>query len=141
MKTFLIIKLGLLSLIMMSIIMTSCNQQKNEKPRLYIKTVTVIGIDENQIETDTITIIDYDYFEIGLYLRTDEGFMTNKDVIKATSIENYKAVEFRIVQEDGSNIMFKSSTEFLNFMSKRGYDMIDQLKSKYHTDYTFKKKN
>ena len=129
MKTFLIIKLGLLSLIMMSIIMTSCNQQKS---RLYIKTVTVIGIDENQVETDTITIINSDYFEIGLYLGSSEepSFITKKDVIKPTSIENYKAVLFRIVQEDGNDIIFKSSTEFLNFMSKRGYEMIDQLKSK-----------
>jgi hypothetical protein len=35
---------------------------------------------------------------------------------------------------------FKNSTEFLNFMDARCYEMLDQKKEKLRTDYTFKKK-
>ena len=33
-----------------------------------------------------------------------------------------------------------TSTEFLNFMSAHGYDLVDQIPNQYGGDYTFKRK-
>ncbi|MFC2119192.1 hypothetical protein ACFLSY_11170 [Bacteroidota bacterium] len=117
-------------------------EEESKKPQVYIKTVSAVGVDENQVKTDTITTIDTDYFEVGLYLMVDEtNYTTKKDIVKPTSIENFKSVFFYLVDNDGMKINFKGSTEFLNFMSERGYEMVDQVKFDYHTDYTFKKRD
>jgi hypothetical protein len=40
---------------------------------------------------------------------------------------------------DTAAVSFQEPTEFLNFMSGRGYDLVSQERAKYHIDYTFKK--
>lgn len=44
-----------------------------------------------------------------------------------------------IVDEEGINIRFANSNEYLNFMAKHGYEFVDQIKRNYSTDYLFKR--
>ena len=121
-------------------IWTSCNKQKTtgagEKvelngPQLFIKTVNAAGSDEKQMKKDSLTVVNAHYFEVGLYETEDEpGSFAAKN----------KGALFDVVREDGSDIRFKSSAEFLTFMSELGYELVDHLNFKYHTDYTFEKK-
>ena len=67
-------------------------------------------------------------------------FKAEKYLEKDFSGENIKAVFMTIVGEDGEFIEFKNSMEFLNFMSERGYEMIEKNEESYVTFFTFKKK-
>jgi len=110
--------------------------------QLTIKTTTVVG----EAKTEVVSIIKDAYFEaqldacsnekIGLYYNVrnviEEGKITNKVFTTKFSEVVDKSTK--------QSIKFKTSTEFLNFMASNGYDMVDQIKSKYHTNYTFKKK-
>jgi hypothetical protein len=114
------------------------NSKKTEK--LYIKTISATGVDKNQVKTETISEVTTDYFEVGLGSLTTGGYSGQKDIITPEVGKEFKFVFFYIVKKDGSNITFTTSTEFLNFMSARGYEMVDQLKNNYGADYTFKKR-
>jgi uncharacterized lipoprotein YajG len=134
------------------LLITSCNNtpktsSKTDTPKissktekLFIKTVSATGTGENQKSTETISEVTSDYFEIKLAALTDVGYGAQKDVITPEVGKEFKYVFFYIVNEDGSNIKFTTSTEFLNYMSLRGYEMVDQIKNEYGTDYIFKKK-
>lgn len=61
-------------------------------------------------------------------------------IITPESAENFKSVFLTIVNKDGGEIKFMTSTEFLNFMSGHGYEMVAQIPNEYGGDYTFKKK-
>jgi hypothetical protein len=117
---------------------TPKNSSKTEK--LIIKTTTVIGTGKDQKEDDVISEVTSDYFEVGLSEQTTGGYLAQKDIVLPKIGEPFKFVFFRILQKDGTNINFMTSTEFLNFMSAHGYEMVDQLKNDYGADYTFKKK-
>ena len=54
--------------------------------------------------------------------------------------KNFEFVEYVITDEKGKLLKFNTTTAFLNFMSERGYSLLDQVKNKYSIDYTFKKK-
>lgn len=91
---------------------------------------------------DTTTEVASEYFEIGLYsYEGGDHFTTKKDledVIDLDHPQNTRSKYFEIVENDSLK-SFSSSTEFLNYMSERGYEMVDQSKLRYHTDYTFKR--
>jgi hypothetical protein len=134
-----IMKTLLFTLPLCLLLISSCNNaQKGEK--LYIKTVDVTGTGENQVKKETITEVTSDYFEVSLSSQSDGGYHAEKDVVIPTSITDYKEVFFTIVDKNGTETHFKTSTEFLNFMSAHGYKMVDQVKNEYGGDYTFKKK-
>jgi len=103
---------------------------------LYIKTSTTIG----KITSDTLTKITSDYFEVTLGSVRGKGYSAGKTIEEATSMENFRFIFFAITDKDGNALYFKSSADFLNYMSERGYEMADQVKNKYGADYTFKKK-
>lgn len=108
---------------------------------LYIKTVTVTGTGSNENRKEKITAITTDYFEVGLEeLANDSGYSAQKTITEPTSMENFKLEFFSIVDVDGKDISFKTTTEFLNYMAGHGYEMVDQTKKRYGTDYTFKRK-
>ena len=123
-------------------------QKSKAIPILYIQTVTVIGTGDKQKTTKEITTINSDYFEVSLSSygnvnpnkAGDSGFRAGKEIENPKIDAEFRYVFFDITDKDGTILDFKTSTDFLNFMSERGYEMIDQIKSKYHTDYTFKKK-
>ena len=108
--------------------------------KLFIKTTSATGVDKNQIKTDSISEITSDYFEIRLGLLTTGGYGASKDVITPEVDKEFKYVFFYIVNADGSNIKFTTSTEFLNYMSARDYELVNQIPNNYGADYTFKRK-
>lgn len=151
----LIMKKHLVSIMLIFSLLIACTNEKKEvtqkpnetneivpTPKLYVQTVTIVGVDENEKTSKKSTVIDSDYFEIGLFSLVDKskGFHAKIDIEKPESIDNFRMVFAQIVDERDSAIYFRGSTEFLNFISERGYKMIDQVKKKYSTDYTFQKK-
>jgi hypothetical protein len=120
-----------------AISMISCG--KSELPGLFIKTSTVEDVGENQIRKDSITVVNSDYFEIGLYQYSNGSSTAEKTIENSVLVENFKMRFFHVTDSLGNSLRFQSSTEFLNFMSARGYVMVTQAPKKYVTDYTFKK--
>lgn len=122
------------------LLICSCNNStKNEK--LYIKTIDITGVDEKEVKKETISEVTSDYFEVSLSAYDHFNYYKGeRDLVAPTSIENFKSVFFTIIDKNGNDIQFKESTEFLNFMSTHGYEMVDQIKNEYGGDYTFKKK-
>lgn len=111
-------------------------------PKLFIKTMKVVA----DTRTDSITVFDQDYLEIGLYSANNGLEFVAKNTIEPFNTKDGKSYmqEITIVDENATSeskgLRFSNSIEFLNYMSLRGYEMVDQSKKKYRTDYTFKKK-
>jgi hypothetical protein len=125
------------------LIISSCNntpKNSSKTEKLIIKTTTATGTGQYQKKDEVISEVTSDYFEIGLSSQTTGGYLAQKDIVVPKIGEPFKFVFFTISQKDGNNIKFMTSTEFLNFMSAHGYEMVDQLKNDYGADYTFKKK-
>jgi hypothetical protein len=125
------------------LIINSCNntpKSSSKSEKLFIKTSSITGVDKNQVRKEAISDFTSDYFEVELNSLTTGGYGATKQILKPESIENYKDVFFYIVNKDGSSITFTTSTEFLNFMSAHGYDLVNQIPDQYGGDYTFKKK-
>lgn len=102
---------------------------------LFIKTLTVIGKDRNE----AISKVNNAYFEVGLYSYTHDGIRSygaQLETEKTTTSTKFTDV----VNPDGSELRFKNSMEFLNFMDARGYEMKSEDKKKYATEYVFQLK-
>ena len=69
-----------------------------------------------------------------------DWFIADKEIFKSEAGESFNYVFFHIVDAKKETIYFKTTTEFLNFMSEHGYDKVTQKENKYLVDYTFKKK-
>jgi hypothetical protein len=147
------------------LLIVACADKKKEssankvKP-LYIVTCTVSHQDSTVVETTDTTLVTSEYFEVGLYsisqsFAFEQLFKARKNLDKRTSTtgtltalkdfmssENFEYQFFTIEEKGVSSLTFDSSTDFLNFMSERGYEMVDQTKHgrNFNTDYTFKKK-
>ena len=124
------------------LLLISCNNKKSTSTKyeeFYIKTTLAIGSGSEMKKTETISKITSDYFEVSLSSQTDGGFLAEKDIIEPVPGEPFKAEFFQISDKDGNNIKFMTSTEFLNFMSAHGYDLVNQIPNAYGGDYTFKK--
>lgn len=129
---------ALLLLMLISVILTSCEKHKSD---LYILTSTINGLDEKQVRKDSLTMVDSDYFEVSLEsMANGTLFKARKELSKPSIGKEFHMGYFEVVDGNGKSLRFKTSSEFLNFMSLKGYDMADQTKSKYQTDYTFKRK-
>ena len=126
-------------LLLLTVLIVSCSK-KNELPGLFIKTSDVKGVDENQVRKDTITKFALDYLEVGLNSYDGGFFKAKKDLVKPESLGDFKMKFYFIADSLGKEIEFENSTEFLNFMSARGYEMADQVKHQYRIDYTFKRR-
>lgn len=115
---------------------------KNDSPKIYIKTTTIKGLLANSQKEYNTTELKSDYFEIGLYSYS-AGYYTTKRELKNMVDEknlNNSIMQFLEIVEKDSVKQFINTTQFLNYMSEGGYEMVDQSKLKYRTDYTFKKK-
>ena len=150
-------------LITYSLILFSCNSNQNDSKTienkqelvntknsnsknnyLYTKTCTgtAKGNSDVKVVTDPVTIFSSDYFEVGLYIMGDnESYTAQKTLQEPVVGEDFKSITLYMTDKNGNIINFKSTTDFLNFMSEHNYDLVDQTKSKYRTDYTFKKKS
>lgn len=127
---------------------SSCNQSSQSKnvgkaiiPQVFVKLSTTTGVDEKRMTKDSNYVIETDYFEVGLYsVGQGKSYIAEKEIEEPKSIENFKSVTLYVVDSTQNPISFNNSTEFLNYMSERRYEMVDQQKLKYRTDYTFKKR-
>ncbi|GAA4209188.1 hypothetical protein GCM10022289_34290 [Pedobacter jeongneungensis] len=125
-------------LIIVTLLMfTSCNDKKN---RIYIITTSVTGTDQNQIRKDTTSTVESEYFEVKLSsVNNGELYIAGKQLLKPQIGITYKSEFFKLVDDKGNELQFKTPTDFLNFMYAAGYEMKDQDNQKYGIDYTFKK--
>lgn len=116
--------------------------KKIEVDPIYITTFTSFkGSDGEMDFKKSLSVLEDEYFEIDLKSMGDhKTHQAEKDLEPLTSHETMHSVSIVITDKENLFIPFHSSTEFLNFMSKHGYEMQDQQKAKYHTSYTFKKK-
>lgn len=121
-------------------IIGSCT--KTEVPKLYIKTLTSTGVIssiEGAVQKDTVSLYTDDYLEISLNLNTGGIYKANRVIEQETHEENFKVVTFFISNEQGQVMTFKTSTEFLNYMSIRKYELVSKDEYQYRTDYMFRK--
>lgn len=115
----------------------SCNQTE----KLYIRTYTTITEDGKQVTTDTVSAVNGDYFDIDLNsVNNGEHYIGSKNIESPTSMENFRLIRVAVTDDKGDVLKFKSTTDFMNFMSVRGFEMKDQKDKRYGTAYTFKKK-
>jgi hypothetical protein len=125
------------------LICASCNQNKGNSTKvekLYIKTTLAEKPGSEMKTTETISEISSDYFEVSLSSQTDGGYHAQKDVIEPIPGQPFKAEFFQMSEQNGTLIKFMTSTEFLNFMSAHGYELVNQITNEYGGDYTFKRK-
>jgi hypothetical protein len=117
-----------LFVILFAFMVISCNQHT----KLYINTKTYI--DTTTIEK--ISIVNSEYFETGFYLMA----VFNDYTAQTESHKSDAMIIIYVTDEKGETVRFENSMEFLNFMSERGYEMVEQDKKQNKTIYTFKKK-
>ena len=125
------------------LLINSCNTNPKNSSKfetLYIKTTTAKGSGKDMIKSESISQISTDYFEVTLESLSSGGFMADKDIIEPRIGEPFYMVSFQISQKDGTDIVFLTSTDFLNFMSTHGYNLVNQIPNEYGGDYTFKRK-
>ena len=130
-------------LVCIFVLLSSCNQtQKNSSKteKLYIKTTLAEEVGTEMKKKETISEITSDYFEVSLSSQSTGGYLAQKDIIEPVPGKPFKAEFFQISDKEGNNIKFITSTEFLNFMSAHGYELVDQLPNEYGGNYTLKKK-
>lgn len=113
-----------------------------------LQKTTATGTGDDQVLDYEMIRLDDDYFEISLYLRNDDKYSARQDVAGTQSIEDDREVFLVLVdpasEPDGDGrldpVIFETPTDFLNFMSDRGYEMIEENRKQSSTEYTFKKK-
>lgn len=114
------------------LLLVGCTAQQPE-----LRTKTFSALDT----LGTVGIVSSEYFEVSLgsvtYGDNPTFYIADHD-LPASKEEVFKRL--LLVNEADSVIHFENSTAFLNYMSARGYEMQEQRKKKYSTDYTFKRK-
>jgi hypothetical protein len=121
-------------------LLIACNNINKRAETLYIETTTANGSGNDMKVDKVVSTIATDYFEVSLEAQTTGGFLAQQDIVIPEVGIPFKAVFFRICEKDGTNIKFMTSTDFLNFMSSHGYEMVTQIPNEYGGDYTFKRK-
>lgn len=116
----------------------SCGEK--ERPNLFIKTTEVKTSGGNQIKKTTISKVSEEYWEVTLASYDEGYYKATRDILKAKSLENFNVKFFFVTDSLGSEIKFQNPSEFLNFAAARGYEMADQEKGRFNTDYTFRRK-
>ncbi len=90
----------------------------------------------------TVSAFNEDYFEIELAKMEGGSYSIATKGIEENTSTGLPTAFITIVPDEKSSdpIHFKESTEFLNFMSDHGYEMVEQKEYKLKNTYTFKKK-
>lgn len=131
------------------ILLVSCT--KPVGPQLNIVTTHYESVAGNKpVRKDSVSVFDADYLEITLssYSKKDSarwweatrefGSGYKKGTEETTKV--FVSDFFKISDATGKPVAFANSTDFLNYMSKFGYEMVMQgRKEEFSTDYTFKK--
>ena len=113
----------------------------DSSPKLRINKLKVTGEGPNRIMIDTNYDVKDQYFEIGLrVIRPNNGFAATKDLNKSKEGEPYHTESIMVLDSTGGIAVFKTSTDFLNYIDARGYRLITQSTDSNGTNYTFEKK-
>lgn len=143
-------KNNLATIIILAFLIISCSKsEKNQEsipstvqpPKVLMNLSTFTGVDEKQIAKDSNYYLNTDYFEIGLYPTDRNTYVAYEKIEKATSLENFKSVTLYISDNENKMLHFKSPTDFMNYLSDRGYEIQGKIQAKKHINYTFKKKS
>ena len=111
----------------------------SEKKDLLIKTLTATPTSKDS----TVTAYNENYLEIKLSVFDDGTWQAEHSITRNyTSDKDYLFKRFLLCDQTGRDLRFKESTEFLNYVSGYGYELVKEVKSKsgLSTDYTLKKK-
>lgn len=125
-------------LILIILLAVACSPAKKADEKvLHIVTSHVFESNGEQKVKDSVTVFDADYLEVDLnsYRRDSLHWFEGKK-------ETGNGLDFfKIADQSGALIKFQNSTEFLNYLSGYGYEMVkEEQKSRYVTSFTFKKK-
>ncbi|MBP9186820.1 MAG: hypothetical protein KBG11_06985 [Bacteroidia bacterium] len=130
-----------------ALLVVSCNQtigdlaKDTANNKVLINYSIVTGINENQVVVDSIFEFANDSLELGLYsMKQWTTYIAFKEIEKNIALDNYKLIAMYLVDTSNTTIHFKDTAEFLNHMTKRGYQVKSQQKHKYYTNYTFAKR-
>ena len=123
-------------LFILAIIFCSNSYGQKVYPKIYINTrVAKFDPKGEMIKHDSLWVLNQQYFEISLNLMLSNKYGADKNEI----ITQEKIQAISISDSKGQPKDFNSSSGFLNWMYSHGYEMKDQTKSKFKTDYTFRK--
>jgi hypothetical protein len=112
----------------------------DSSPKLRINKLKVTGEGPNQISIDTNYDVKDQYFEVVLRAIRPGGFVANKDLVKSKEGDPYQIESIMVLDSTGGIAVFKSSTEFLNFIDARGFKLVSQLPNEKGNEYTFERK-
>lgn len=133
--------------IMVALLVVSCNQtigdltQDTANNKVLINYSTVTGINEHQVVVDSIYACENKDLELDLYsMKQWTSYIAFKEIEKNIALDSYKLVAMYLVDTSKTTIHFKDTAEFLNHMLHRGYQVKNQQKHKYYTNYTFAKR-
>lgn len=109
---------------------------------LFITTKTFLGSSFNESsKRDSIfeiSSIQSDFFNITLTQLSEEPYYKgSKEIEKSMSLKDFKYVFCDITDELGETLKFKTAKEFINFMSKRGYKVIEQKETEFDVEFRF----
>jgi len=129
----------IITLLALILIILSCKQIV--KPKLYIIIVTISDRDKEKCSYDTVlSVFEDEYF--GIELKSYGGGRLYKAEKYKNESELYTSnnmVFYMVAGEDGKEIEFNDYTEFINYMTERGYKMYNKINGAYGDTYIFKK--
>lgn len=108
-------------------------------PPLFINTIMTI---EGDRTNDSISTVTDPYFEATLSSSAADStktFFAKKDIQRPVGDRIVRSTTYYVSDQAGQTLRFNNSTEFLKFMSNRGYGLMNEVKNKTGTDYRFKK--
>jgi hypothetical protein len=96
---------------------------------------------KNEVTHSEVELTDK-YFDIELQsAKQGEYHVATKDLIKSIAGQPFHMKTVYLVDQGETKAKhFPSTSEFLNFMDKCGYEMVSQKQEKYKVLYTFKRK-
>ena len=128
-------------------LLSSCQtgnaQQANSQ--LTMKITTFVG----DVKTSVLSIENLgEYYEVTLSAFPDEENGGSRYGVRidieegkfVNDVFHWKISEL-VDETTKEELWFKEPTDFLNYLSTKGYEMVEQKKGKYNIDYTFKKKS
>lgn len=121
-------------------VILSC--QSKETKHITIKTTTVKGQSGREQRKDSISIVSSEYFNVNLESVNNGEFYVARESVRESIVGSEIDFELiNVVDDKGKELRFKDSTQFLNFMGERGYEMKEQKEKKFSFSYTFKRKD
>ena len=134
-------------MIILAISLLSCNSENSQQTvdsQLTMKITTFVG----DVETSILSTENLgEYYEVTLSAFPDEENGGSRYGVRidieegkfVNDVFHWKISEL-IDETTKEELWFKEPTDFLNYLSTKGYEMVEQKKGRHNIDYTFKKK-